>query len=171
MSNKVVSVSALIAALSFLVQPGVAQDSPLFHRGPWPIHDGFNHQPTWNELRALNHQDVTPDAARVIDRLYDQLRSDSDKILGNIPHPDIDNTRIGISSKHRLSSRVPAPTRSLTQSLRTAPTHDYAHEGAPLMGVPLGATSLAPGTAIADPPLPNEGCLWGLKRYNGVSCP
>jgi hypothetical protein len=160
MSNRVVFVSALIAALSFLVQPGVAQDSPLFHRGPWPIHDGFNHQPTWNELRALNHQDVTPDAARVIDRLYDQLRSDSDKILGNIPHPDIDNARIGISSKHRL----PAPTRSLTQSLKTVPTHDYAHEGASLMGV-------APGTAIADPPLPNEGCLWGLKRYNGVSCP
>jgi hypothetical protein len=163
MSKKVVFVSALIAALSFLVQPGVAQDSPLFHRGPWPIHDGFNHQPTWKELRALNHQDVTPDAARVIDRLYDQLRSDSDKILGNIPHHEIDNTRIGISSKHRLSLRVPAPTRSLTH-LRTAPTHDYAHEGAPLMSVP-------PGTAIADPPLPNQGCLWGLKRYNGVSCP
>jgi hypothetical protein len=126
MSNKVVFVGALIAALSFLVQSGVAQDSPLFHRGPWPIHDGFNHQPTWNELRALNRQDVTPDAARVIDRLYDQLTSDSEKILGNVPRHDIDNTRIGFSAKHRLSSRVPAPT----QSLRTAPTHDYAHEKA-----------------------------------------
>jgi hypothetical protein len=43
------------------------------HRGPWPIHNGFNHQPTQNELRALRHQDVTPDAAREIDRLCDQL--------------------------------------------------------------------------------------------------
>lgn len=170
MSNKVVFVSALIAA-SFLVQPGVAQDSPLFHRAPWPIHDGVNHQPTWNELRALNHQDVTPDAARVIDRLYDQLTSDREKIHGYIPRRDIHNTLIGISSKHRLSSRVPAPTGSLAQSRRTAPTHDYAHEGAPVMGVPLGATSPAPGTAIADPPPSNEDCLWGLKRYNGVFCP
>jgi hypothetical protein len=154
MSNKVVFASALVAALSLLAQRAVAQDPPPFHQVPWPIHNGFNLQPTQNELRALHHQDVTPDEAREIDRLYDQLRTDSDKILGNIPHPDIDNTRIGISSKHRLSSRVPAPTRSLTQSLRTAPTHDYAHEGAPVMGVPLGATSLATRKAIADPRSP-----------------
>jgi hypothetical protein len=163
MSNKVLFVSALIAALSFLMQPGIAQDSALFHRGPWPIHDGFNHQPTGNDLKAFNHQDVTPDAAREIDRLYDQLRSDSEKIL--------DNTRIDIRAKYRLSSRAPAPTRSLTQTLRTAPPHDNAHEGASVMGVPHRATSLPPATAIADPPLPNEDCLWGLKRYNGVFCP
>lgn len=170
MSNKIVFASALVAALSLSVQPGVATP-PQFHQGPWPIHDGLNHQPTRNELRALNHQDVTPKAARVIDRLYDQLTSDREKILGNISRRDTDNASIGISSKHRLSSRVPAPARSLTQSLRTAPTHDYAHEGAPVMGVPLGATSPAPGTAIADPPPSNEDCLWGLKRYNGVFCP
>ena len=57
-----------------------------------------------------------------------------------------------------------------------APTQDYYHAGAPVirpelrMGVPLGATSLAPERAIAAPD-PDEGCLWGLKRYNGVSCP
>jgi hypothetical protein len=61
-------------------------------------------------------------------------------------------------------------------SLRMAPTQDYYHAGAPVirpelrMGVPLGATSLAPERAVAAPD-PDEGCLWGLKRYNGVSCP
>jgi hypothetical protein len=69
MSNKVVFACALVAALSLLVQRGVAQDAP-FHRGPWPIHNGFNHQPTQKELRALHHQDVTPDEAREIDRLF-----------------------------------------------------------------------------------------------------
>jgi hypothetical protein len=79
MSNKVVLASALVAALSLLVQRGVAQDSPPFHRGPWPIHNGFNYQPTQNKLRGLHHQDVRPDEAREIDRLYDPLRSRSEK--------------------------------------------------------------------------------------------
>jgi hypothetical protein len=39
------------------------------------------------------------------------------------------------------------------------------------MGVPLGATSPAREMGAADPPHANEGCLWGLERYNGVSCP
>jgi hypothetical protein len=55
---------------------------PLFHWGPWPIYNGFNHQPTEYELRALHHQDVTPDEARELDRLYDQLLSSSDCPLG-----------------------------------------------------------------------------------------
>jgi hypothetical protein len=150
MSNKIVFASALVAVWSLLAQPGAAQSPTSLHQGPWPIHNGFNHQPTQNELRVLNHQDVTPDGAREVDRLYDQLMSDSEKVLSDIPHPDINRTHIGISSKNRLSSRVPTPTRSLTQSLR--------------------ATSLAPKRAVADPD-PDQGCLWGLKRYNGVSCP
>jgi hypothetical protein len=66
--------------------------------------------------------------------------------------------------------------RPIGGSLRMAPTQDYYHAGAPVirpelrMGVPLGATSLAPERAVAAPD-PDEGCLWGLKRYNGVSCP
>ena len=60
MSEKVVFAWALITALSLLVQRGVAKDPPPFHWGPWPIHNGFNHQPTQNELRELHHQDVTP---------------------------------------------------------------------------------------------------------------
>ena len=87
MSKKVVFASALFAALSLLVQPGAAQDAPAFHRGPWPIHHGFNHQPTQNELRALHLQDVTPDEAREIDRLYDQLLSDGEKVLRHHPAP------------------------------------------------------------------------------------
>jgi hypothetical protein len=150
MSNKIVFASALVAALSLLAQPGAARGPTPVHQGPWPIHDGFNHQPTQNELRVLNHQDVTPDGAREVDRLYDQLMSDSEKVLGDIPHRDINRTRIGISSKNRLLSSVPTPSRPLTQSLR--------------------GPSLAPKRAVADPD-PDEGCLWGLKRYNGVSCP
>jgi len=38
------------------------------------------------------------------------------------------------------------------------------------MGVPLGATSLVPETETDDADSPG-GCLWGLNRYNGVSCP
>jgi hypothetical protein len=85
MSGKIVFASALVAALLFQVERGVAQDALPFHRGPWPIYNGLNHQPTQNELRALHHQDVTPDEAREIDRLYDQLLSNSEKILRQHP--------------------------------------------------------------------------------------
>jgi hypothetical protein len=80
----------LVAALSLLVQRGVAQDPPPFHRGPWPIYNGLNQQPTQKELRALQHQDITPDEAREINRLYDQLLSASEKVLRQHPHPEID---------------------------------------------------------------------------------
>src|SRR5215469_7324696 len=79
MSNNGVFVTALVAALSSLMLPASAQDSAPFHRGSWPIHNGFNHQPTQSELGALHLQDVTPDEARKIDRLYDQLLSGSEK--------------------------------------------------------------------------------------------
>lgn len=44
-----------------------------FHKGPWPIRNGHNYQPTENELKALHLRDVTPDEAVEIDRLYNQL--------------------------------------------------------------------------------------------------
>src|ERR1700726_66615 len=81
MLNKVVRTCALVAALSILAEPGVAKDAPPLHQGHWPIYNGFNHQPTQDELRALHQQDVTPDQAHEIDRLYDQLLSSSDRIL------------------------------------------------------------------------------------------
>ena len=37
-------------------------------------------------------------------------------------------------------------------------------------GIPLGARSLVPETETHDADFPG-GCLWGLNRYNGVSCP
>ena len=81
MLNKVVRACALVAALSILAEPGFAKDAPPLHQGPWPIYNGFNHQPTRDELRALRQHDVTPDQAREIDRLYDQLLSSSDPVL------------------------------------------------------------------------------------------
>jgi hypothetical protein len=68
MSSKLVFACALFAALSFLAQRGTAEDVPRLHSGPWPIYNGFNHQPTQNELKALHQQDVTTDQARPIIR-------------------------------------------------------------------------------------------------------
>ena len=51
---------------------GGAEDAPVHHRS-WPIHNGFNHQPTQYELRALHQQDVR--AIKKTDRLYDRLMS------------------------------------------------------------------------------------------------
>jgi len=83
--NKVVCGCALVASLSILAEPGVAKDAPALHQGSWPIYNGFNHQPTQDELRKLHQQDVQPDQAREIDRLYDQLLSSSEKILRQHP--------------------------------------------------------------------------------------
>jgi hypothetical protein len=53
--------------------------SPL-HSRPWPIHNGRNYQPTEDELKRLHLEDVTPDQARQIDRLYDQLLAGSEEV-------------------------------------------------------------------------------------------
>jgi len=85
MSSKVVLACALVAMLSFPTQRGVTKDVPPLHKGPWPIYNGFNHQPTQEELRALHRRDVTLDQARKVERLYDQLLSNSEKILSQQP--------------------------------------------------------------------------------------
>ena len=59
---------------------GGAEVAPPVHRRAWPVHNGFNHQPSQDELRALHQQDVTSDQAHEIDRLYDQLMSTSNRI-------------------------------------------------------------------------------------------
>jgi hypothetical protein len=84
MLNKVCA-CALVAALSILAEPGVAKSAPPLHQGSWPIYNGFNHQPTQDELGASHQQDVTPDQAHEIDRLYDQLLSSTEKILRRHP--------------------------------------------------------------------------------------
>jgi hypothetical protein len=73
MSSRIVSGIALALASLLLANIGWAKDAMPLHKGPWPIHDGRNHQPTERELRALHLEDVTPDQAREINRLYDQL--------------------------------------------------------------------------------------------------
>lgn len=73
MSHKTVFAFALVGALSLLAQRGVAGESSSLHPADWPVQNGFNRQPTGNG------QDVTPDQAREIDRLYDQLLSSGDQ--------------------------------------------------------------------------------------------
>jgi|SRR5215467_5233353 len=70
--NVLLRVAATLASL-LLSSIGSAEDAPQLHKGPWPIRNGRNYQPTENELKALHLKDVTPDEARKIDRLYDQL--------------------------------------------------------------------------------------------------
>ena len=80
MPYKILFALALIPLLSSWAQPGMAQQT--LHPS-WPIQNGFNRQPTGNELRTLHGQDVPPTDAREIDRLYDELmRTD-----GGTHHP------------------------------------------------------------------------------------
>ena len=75
MSYKTLFALALIAPLP-LAQPGAAQQTTL--HPSWPIQNGFNHQPTRSELKALHAQDLPPSDAREIDRLYDELMRSND---------------------------------------------------------------------------------------------
>ena len=81
MSLRTLLAMAVIGTLSFLAQPGSAQEKPSLHES-WPIQNGFNRQPTRNELRALHEQDVSPTDAREIDRLYEELMTN-----GGTHHP------------------------------------------------------------------------------------
>ena len=84
-SRRAILLYALLAVRSVALgtSPSLAANAeggPLFHSGPWPIHNGRNYQPTEDELRALHLEDVTPDQAREIDRLYDQLLVGNEKV-------------------------------------------------------------------------------------------
>jgi hypothetical protein len=81
MSHRTLLALAVIGTLSFLAQPGSAQEKPSLHES-WPIQNGFNRQPTRNELRALHEHDVSPSDAREIDRLYEELMTN-----GGTHHP------------------------------------------------------------------------------------
>ena len=73
MLHKIPVVFGVVGALSLLSHPGIAQNSSSVHEGQWPIQNGVKHQPTGDG------QDITPDQAREIDRLYDELLSSGDK--------------------------------------------------------------------------------------------
>ena len=83
MPRKIVFGVALALASLLLANVGSAEGSSPLHKGPWPIRNGHNYQPTEHELRALHLEDVTPDQAREVDRLYDQLLIRSE----NVRHP------------------------------------------------------------------------------------
>jgi hypothetical protein len=86
MASKVIFACVLVSGLPFLPALGSAEDAPPpLHQGPWPIYHGRQHQPTQGELNAQHRQDVTSDQAGDIDRLYDQLLSNSEKILNEHP--------------------------------------------------------------------------------------
>ena len=73
MSSKTIFGAVLVVSSLLLTNVGYAEQVPPVHKGPWPIHNGRNYQPTENELRSLHLQDVTPHQAREIDRLYSEL--------------------------------------------------------------------------------------------------
>ena len=73
MSSKTAFASVLVISSLLLASLGYAEEAPPVHDGPWPIHGGHNYQPTGKELRSLHLRDVTPDEAREVDRLYNQL--------------------------------------------------------------------------------------------------
>jgi hypothetical protein len=88
-SRRTVLVYAMLAVTTIVLgTPALAaneEGAPPLHEGPWPIHNGFDYQPTEDELRALHRHDVTPREAREIDRLYDQLLATSDKVSNRHP--------------------------------------------------------------------------------------
>ena len=87
MSSKFVYGVALAAASLLLANIGSAEDASSLRKGSWPIRNGHNYQPTEHELRDLHREDVTPDQAREIDRLYDQLLADRKKVQNRHPAP------------------------------------------------------------------------------------
>jgi hypothetical protein len=76
---------ALALALLLPVNSASAEGAPLLHEGRWPIRNGHNYQPTAHELKARHLEDVTPDQAREIDRLYKELLANSEG--GRKRHP------------------------------------------------------------------------------------
>ena len=83
-SRRAVLVYAMLAVTTIAVGPTAltanAGDAQPFHERPWPIRNGFDYQPTEQELRASGQEDITPHEAREIDRLYNQLLPSREKV-------------------------------------------------------------------------------------------
>jgi hypothetical protein len=82
---KIIPGIALALALLLPAVSASGEGAALPHEGPWPIRNGHNYQPTEHELRLLHLEDVTPDQAREIDRLYKELLANSEG--GRKRHP------------------------------------------------------------------------------------
>jgi hypothetical protein len=85
MASKMVCGFALALASLLLTKIGSAEEASSLRKGPWPIHNGHNFQPTERELKGLHREDVTPDQEREIDRLYDQLLTNSHEVRDRHP--------------------------------------------------------------------------------------
>ena len=79
-SRRTALVFATLAVSTIALAAPAALAAPPLHKGPWPIRNGRNYQPTEHELRALHEEDVTPGQAREIDRLYDQLLASGEQV-------------------------------------------------------------------------------------------
>jgi hypothetical protein len=87
MSSKSAFGATAVLASLLLTNIGSAEDAPSLRKGSWPIRNGHNYQPTQRELRDLHREDVTSEEARKIDRLYDELMTNSEKIRKRYPAP------------------------------------------------------------------------------------
>ena len=89
MLSKIIPGIALALA-SLLPASSVSAEGspPPLHREAWPIRNGHNYQPTEHELRTLHLEDVTPDQAREIDRLYNELLASSERARKRHPAPE-----------------------------------------------------------------------------------
>jgi hypothetical protein len=91
MSNRIMreAILGIALALALLVPAGSAsaEGASTLHDGRWPIRNGHNIQPTQHELRALHLDDVTPEQAREIDRLYDELLANDEGARKRHPAP------------------------------------------------------------------------------------
>jgi hypothetical protein len=52
MLSKTIFGAALVVSSLLLAEVGFAEQALPFHKGPWPIRNGRNYQPTENELRS-----------------------------------------------------------------------------------------------------------------------
>ena len=107
-----------VAALSFLGTLGFAQDAPQLHQGDWPIYNGRDHQPTQDQLNALHLQDVTPNQAREVDRLYDQLETNSSTGAGADRRQPSANDVANDSDETGLAKEIDKENRLLDQELK-----------------------------------------------------
>jgi hypothetical protein len=76
---------ASVLAVLLLTDIGSAEESFSTRKGPWPIRNGHNYQPTERELKTLRREDVTPDEGPEIDRLYDQLVANDKRVCNRDP--------------------------------------------------------------------------------------
>jgi hypothetical protein len=83
-SKSLFRVASVLAPL-LLASIGSAENAPSLRKGSWPIRNGHNYQPTERELRDLHEKDLTPDQAREVDRLYDQLLAGGEKGRNRYP--------------------------------------------------------------------------------------